>query len=156
TQMIKDSKEKIKKADIVLIQLEIPTSIISEAIKIAATESVPVILNPAPAKVLPQTLLSGVSYITPNDIELSLLTKTSLNTQEDYSHAINKVHKSGINNVIVTRGENGVLFSENQSICQLKSNQVDVVDTTGAGDTFNGALTVSLAEGNSIYEATEF
>lgn len=155
-QMIQASKEKIKQADIVLLQLEIPMSSIFETIKIAAAENVPVILNPAPAKNLPESILSGVSFITPNDGELSLLTKTDLKTQDDYRCAINKINNSGINNVIVTRGQDGVAFNKGKSIYQLKSNSVNVVDTTGAGDTFNGALAVSLAEGKDLYEAIEF
>lgn len=156
TQMIQDSKETIKQADIVLLQLEIPMSSIYETIKITTAENIPVILNPAPAKYLPKSILSGVSYLTPNDVELSLLTKADLNTQMDYKCAINSINKSGINNVIVTRGQEGVLFNVDNRIYHLKSNPVNVVDTTGAGDTFNGALAVSLAEGKDIYEATDF
>jgi len=156
TRMIQDSKEKIKQADIVLLQLEIPMSIISEVIKIAVTERIPVILNPAPAKTLPNSILSGVSFITPNDVELSLLTKTTLNTSDDYKHAINKLHNRGISNVIVTRGQYGVLFSKGECLTHIKSNKVDVLDTTGAGDTFNGALAVALADDKELSEAIEY
>lgn len=154
--MLEESKDLLKQSDIVVLQLEIPMKIIEETIKMANSYNVPVILNPAPAIDISSKILSGVSFITPNNRELSQLTNIELNTLEKYTDAFNDLHRKGVNNVIVTRGGEGVLFSERKIIKKVESEQVDVVDTTGAGDTFNGALSVALAKGNSLFEAVKY
>lgn len=154
--MIEKSMDIIKDVDIILLQLEIPINIVGEIINVAEANNVPVILNPAPAIDIPKRYLSGVSYITPNESELSLLTNTHLNSLEEYGSAFNKIHNMGVENIIVTRGEKGAIFSDKVKIKNISAKKVDVVDTTGAGDTFNGALAFALARGIDLFEGVNF
>lgn len=154
--MIDNNLKAILEADIILLQLEIPISIVEYVCKIASKYKIPVILNPAPAKKLPATILKKISYITPNETELAYLCGDNKINSENIQSSISKLHQDGVGNVIVTQGKKGVFYSEAGIFFQENSIKVDVVDTTGAGDAFNGALAVGIAKGNNLTYSIKF
>ncbi|MFD1362059.1 ribokinase [Lentibacillus salinarum] len=133
-------RDLIKNSDIVLLQLEVPMETIVSTVKTAHAAGVPVILNPAPFQPLPEDILETVAYLTPNEIELASL-------QNDPLFASIK-QKS-----IVTRGDQGVSFVDNGTEREVGGYRVQVQDTTGAGDTFNGALAAEIARGATLEDA---
>jgi ribokinase len=139
----------IKDADIVLMQLEIPIDTVATASKIARKYKVPVILNPAPACKLSDEILSHVDIITPNEREAALLTEMKV-TNSNFSDMARTLRKSGPDTVIITLGVNGAFYFHDELEKHVEGYKVNVVDTTAAGDTFNGYLAVSLAEGNEL------
>jgi ribokinase len=137
---------QIKNSDLLLLQLEIPLKSVMKATDIANKHGIPVILNPAPIQKLPIKLLEGVTYLTPNEHEFKQLLNQASKDEIELIKA-----KS-----IVTKGEKGVEFQfNNQQIC-IEAMQVEVIDTTGAGDTFNGALAVALSNKQSLRDAVYF
>ncbi len=149
---IENLSEVIKSADMVLLQLEIPVETVYSTIRITSGHNIPVILNPAPARYLDPEVLKLVTIITPNEQEAA---KIAFMDGEEVGNAelINALKGLGLNTIIITLGENGVLFSNNGQLGIQDGNKVSVVDTTAAGDTFNGFLAVSLARGESLKEA---
>lgn len=149
------SKQAIEQADIVLLQLEIPLEAVSHAAKLAKSFGKTVVLNPAPAQPLPESLLRDVDYITPNRTELSLLTGSSDN--DDLEASMRKLIGMGARHVITTLGSEGSAFIEaGGPLVQVPGHKVPVVDTTGAGDSFNAALAYSLALRKSLEESVSF
>ncbi|RPF52200.1 ribokinase [Aquisalibacillus elongatus] len=132
-------KKSILNSDYVLLQFEIPKETITYCIDLCDQHNIPLIVNPAPAMDLSPKLWERVQYITPNETEHKQLFNETFNDQ-----------------LIVTKGNEGTSYSEEGKEQLVPSFNVDVVDTTGAGDTFNGALAVSLGEGKNLREAIEF
>ncbi|MEG0807829.1 MAG: ribokinase [Alistipes sp.] len=146
----------ITKAEFMLLQLEIPMCVVQYAISKAVTANVKVVLNPAPATDLSDDLLHKLYLITPNRTECEALTGLVIQNIEDAKKAADILLSKGVKNVIITLGREGALL-KNQSICALiPALQVQAVDTTAAGDVFNGALLVALAEGCSLLDAARF
>jgi ribokinase len=148
---IEASREVIGAADIVLLQLEIPVATVAYAISVIAEYKVPVILNPAPAQALDSALLREVSILTPNEHEAQLLTGF-----KEPSAAAASLQEIGTKTVVVTVGERGAFLSTPEESVLIPSHQVEVIDSTAAGDAFNGALAVALAEGQPIGQAVRF
>jgi ribokinase len=143
-------------ADSVLMQLETPLESVQAAAETAARIKVPVILNPAPARKLPVELLRRVSILTPNETEAELLTGISVMNEPSAAQAAELLLAQGVQTVIITLGARGA-FLANASVRQLVPGfRVKPVDTTAAGDVFNGALAVALAEGKPLAEAARF
>lgn len=138
---IESKREIIANSDVVILQLEIPLESVMRAVEIAKENDVKVILNPAPICELPHSLLQQVDYLTPNEHEKKLLIQ---NKQQE----IELQEK-----LIITLGEHGVAFYEDGQQMNIPANKVQVIDTTGAGDSFNGALAVALSKGQSLREA---
>lgn len=140
-------------SDVIVLQLEIPIETVKAAVSVAHKGNIPIVLNPAPALPLPEELLQQITYITPNETEIKVLTD-----EEDIDRSIEQLFAIGSKNVILTRGHKGVAYgsSENQSVRHYEACRVEVTDTTGAGDTFNAAFAVSIAEGKNISEAINY
>ena len=150
------AKDVIAKADIVVMQLEIPIETIHAAAGLAAENGVKVILNPAPAQPLSDDLLKLVSILTPNETEAELLTGVQVTDLESAKQAAEKLHAKGISMVIITLGANGVYASTPEFTGAVPGFKVKALDTTAAGDVFNGALAVALAGNKSLTDAIRF
>ena len=137
----------IKNSKLVVIQLEIPIKTVEYVLEKCHESNIPVILNPAPAAQLNTNAIDKATFITPNETELRLLFGKG---------DIVEILKLYPNKLILTMGKNGAVYHDGSSLVEIKGNEVKVVDTTGAGDTFNGALAVALVEGMSLGEAVKF
>ena len=146
----------IMEADFLLMQLETPLETIEYAARLAAGNGVKVILNPAPACPLSPELLSNLYMLTPNKTEASMLSGIEVTDMETAKQAAQAIHLKGVEVVIITLGSEGALIYENGFFSTVEATPVKAVDTTAAGDTFNGALTVALSEGLSVKEAVGF
>ncbi|TDQ41016.1 ribokinase [Aureibacillus halotolerans] len=141
---IKAHEDLIRTSDLVLVQLEIPAQTVDAAVETAHTYGVPVIVNPAPIQALSSTIRSFATYLTPNEHEAAVLKK---------EHNDEELHKK----CIVTQGKEGVSYpAANGQQSEIPGFSVDAIDTTGAGDTFNGALAVALGHGSPLDEACVF
>lgn len=150
------SREAIEHADLVLIQLEIPLNTVLFCIKAAQQLGKRVILNPAPACKLPDDIYPFIDVITPNETETELLIGVKITDEKSVSVAADRFLEKGVKNVIITLGEKGAYFKNNETNMLIPACKTDVVDTTAAGDTFNGALAVALAEGTNWRDAIQF
>lgn len=148
--------ERIAAADYLLLQLEIPVETVARAIETAHASGTRVVLNPAPAMPLDDDLLRKVYLITPNRTELETLTGIAVQTPQDASRAAAMLLDKGVENVVVTLGGDGALIRTRNEETLVPAYRVKAVDTTAAGDVFNGALLVALAEGQSLVEAVRF
>ena len=142
--------------DMVLVQLETPLPTVAAAVMLAARAKVRVILNPAPARALPDRLLRQVSILTPNEHEAELLTGIKVADAESAARAARALRRRGVHTVIVTMGRRGVFVADGQVERLVPGFKVKAVDTTAAGDIFNGALAVALGEGRGLFEAVRF
>ncbi|AQP37633.1 ribokinase [Vibrio anguillarum] len=143
-------------AKYLLMQLETPIDGIIKAAQIAKQNRTNVILNPAPARDLPDTLLECVDVITPNETEAQRLTGITVDDDHTAQLAANELHKKGIEIVLITLGTKGVWLSQNGRGQLIAGFKVDVTDTTAAGDTFNGALVTGLLEDMPLESAIKF
>ncbi|EFM95585.1 ribokinase [Actinobacillus pleuropneumoniae] len=146
----------IERADCLLVQLETPLQAVEKALKIAKANHTQVILNPAPAQPLSDEILANIDMITPNETETALLTGIQVVDEQTAQQAANVFHQKGIQTVLITLGAKGAFLSENGNGEIIAGFKVTPVDTTAAGDTFNGALTIALLEGKSMRDAVMF
>ncbi len=148
--------ECIKDSDILLIQLEINADAIREAVRIAKENGTSVVLNPAPYSDLAKELIKDVDFITPNETEASFITGINVNGAKDAPAAAGKMLEMGAKNVIITLGSQGSYYKGEYGEIILPTRKVRRVDTTGAGDAYNGAFCCALSEGKSVYDAMRF
>jgi len=141
---------------LLLLQLEIPTPTVLSATKLAKQNGVRVILNPAPAKELPDELIALVDFIIPNETELSLLTGMEVKDSSSAEKAAKKLIGLGAQNAIVTLGSKGALIVNKDTSTHVEPYQVDVVDTTAAGDAFIGGLASALDSASSLADAVRY
>lgn len=143
-------------ADIVLMQLEIPVETVEYAAKLAGGRGKRVILNPAPAQNLSPGLLRSLYLVTPNETEAEMISGQKVVDLDTARKAAEIIKEKGVKNVVITMGSKGS-FVYTDELCELiPACQVQAVDTTAAGDIFNGALTVALSEGKSLLDAIQF
>ena len=147
-------RKEIENAAVLVMQLETPVETVAWAAKVAHDAGVPVILNPAPARKLPRTLYPCIDWITPNETEAELLTGVKVTDAASAAKATAALMKRGVGHVIITMGSKGVYCGDCRRLFPCK--KVKAVDCVAAGDTFNGAFAVALAEGKSCAEAIDF
>jgi len=154
---IEKADEAIRSADIVMLQLEINFEAIEAALRKAVHYGVPLLLNPAPYTAFPAEWLQHVTYVTPNETEAYGLTGITIVDEASAQQAADKLHKKGVQVVIVTLGKKGVFLSEAQGRGRhIKGFSVETIDTTGAGDAFNGGFAHAVSSGMGIEEAVQF
>ena len=153
---ISRSKKAFSGAAVVLLQLETPLASVLAAARMAREVGARVILNPAPAMPLPLALLRNVSVLTPNESEAESLTGVRVSCDATAARAARRLHDRGVETVIITLGSRGAYVSSGSTNERVAGYRVKAVDTTAAGDVFNGALAVALAEGLALREAVRF
>lgn len=150
-------RNAFRAADFALFQLETPLPVVSAALKLAQDEGARTILDPAPAQPLPAELLSRVDILTPNETEaLSLLGSNATTMDNDPGEVSRALLALGPKAVLLKLGDRGCYYDDGTVTHQVPAFPVNAVDTTAAGDTFNGALAVALAEGRALDEALRF
>ena len=152
---IDKAKDEILGGDVVLMQLETPIETVEYAAKMAAEAGVKVILNPAPAPAVPlsKELINNLYLITPNRSEASRLTGIEVTDLASAQRAALALYDMGAKNVIVTLGSEGSLVYDGHMMMRVEAIKVEAVDTTAAGDTYNGVLASVIAEGKSLIDA---
>ncbi len=154
--LLKDFFAQLKSPGLVLVQLEIPIETVAFVARECSYKNIPVILNPAPARQLGDAILSNISFITPNETEAEFLCGYRVNDEDSVRKAANHFHSKGVENVIITLGDRGAFWSDGKNSEFERAPKANAVDTTAAGDCFNGAFAVALAEGKSISDAVAF
>lgn len=150
------AEEAIEQADLILMQLEVPMETVCFVADIAWQKGKKVILNPAPAHPLPADLLRHLYLITPNETEAEMITGVKITDESSAGEAARLLSEMGVQHVIITLGSKGALIYSDGKAEMVPALKVEAVDTTAAGDVFNGALTVALSEGRSLKEAARF
>jgi len=148
--------EELEGSEYVLMQLEIPIPTVEYIAGLAAQKQKKVVLNPAPAAKFSDELLKNLYIITPNETEAELLTGVKVNDEQSALKAATLLNEKGVEIVIITMGSAGAFLLVSGQSEMIKSSKVEAVDTTAAGDTFNGALVVALSEGKTIHESIAF
>jgi len=142
----------IKSSKIFLTQLEVPKKVILHCLKTAKKNGCITILNPAPASKISKEFYKNIDFFTPNETEAEFYTGIKITNKQNAKKAADKLISLGIKKVIITLGEKGLFFSDGKEDIYLKATNAKAIDTTGAGDAFNGALAYGLSEKKSIKE----
>ena len=145
--------DKIKNSKIFLTQLEIPKEVTLHSLKIAKENKVLTILNPAPASEISKEFFNNIDYFTPNETEAEFYTGIKITNEKEAKEASIKLLNLGLKKVIITLGEKGLFYSDGNEDIYLKAIPVKAIDTTGAGDAFNGGLAFALSQNKSIKNA---
>jgi ribokinase len=153
---LEPARRALQQSEILLMQLEIPLDTVAAAARIAADLGIKVILNPAPARSLPAEILQGLYLITPNESEAETLTGIAISNLATAEIAAEKLRQKGVANVVITLGAQGALVFTAETVQHVPAPAVTPIDTTAAGDVFNGALAVALAEGQNLVQAVTF
>jgi ribokinase len=148
--------KEVAGAGILLMQLEIPMETVVFVAKYAAAQGIKVILNPAPMNELTPELLQYIDIITPNEKEAEMLSGVKVSGLESAKEAATVIAAKGVKQVVITMGAQGALVWHNGQFDVVPARPVEAVDTTAAGDVFNGALAVALSEGKALIESVQF
>lgn len=156
-ELIDENIDVIKNADILITQLEIPIETVEYVLNIAKKNGVKTILNPAPAREISKSILRNVDFITPNETEFEVILKRELKDVNELEEAmLSWQNENKSTKLIVTRGKDGSSYVQENKVKTINTIKVDVIDTTGAGDTFNGALAHGISNGLSMDKAIAF
>ena len=150
---VRNAAERIRSADVVLLQLEIPLETVEFTARLASEAGVIVVLDPAPAAPLGAELLGNVTYLTPNESEAARLTGIEVTDEATARAAAEKLIAAGVDNVILTMGTQGALVATGDRAFMVPSHAVEAMDSTAAGDAFNGGLAFALARGMALEDA---
>jgi ribokinase len=150
------AREDILRSEIILMQLEIPLETVLYVADLGSQAGKKVILNPAPARDLPDELLRKLYIITPNETEAELLTGVKVTDMTSIEKAAKIIHQKGVPVVIITLGSRGAFLFTSEGFKVVSAPKVEAVDTTAAGDVFNGALAVAISKGLEMEKAVEF
>ena len=153
---IEKGRRAIESADTLLVHLEIPSKTVSKSIELSYSHGVKVILNPAPIRKFDRRILKKVFIMTPNEHEAEALTGIKIRTENDAKKASRKILKEVMEAVIITMGSRGAFVATKDFQKLVPAFKTKVVDTTAAGDTFNGFLAVALAENKDLLDAVRF
>ena len=148
-------KDRMADSAYLLVQLEIPMPTVEHSILLADSLGVKVIVNPAPMNALREDLFSHIWLLTPNETEAEALTGVVIGSEEDARTAAAHLMEKGVENVIITLGSKGSLVCTPEASTFVPARKVQALDTTGAGDAYNGALVAALSEGRSLVEAAK-
>ncbi len=146
----------LKDSEYLLTQLETNVSAVDRIIDIAYRSSTKVILNTAPVQPIDDEILKKVYLITPNEVEAEILTGIPVDSKENADKAADWFFEKGVENVLITLGGRGVYIATKEKREIIPAYHVEAIDTTGAGDAFNGGLVAALAEGKDLWEAAAF
>jgi ribokinase len=144
------------KFGILLLQLEIPLKTVEYSARLASENNIKVILNPAPAQGLTDDLLKHIWLLIPNETETEILSGIKVHDNSSADEATTALQKKGVKNIIITMGEAGAYVKSENFTGMVPGIKVNAVDTTAAGDVFNGAIAVALSEGKDLKEAVAF
>jgi ribokinase len=149
-EMARAGEPSIEWAQVLVSQLEVPVPVVRWALETARRHGVPTVLNPAPVQELSDELLGLVTYLTPNAGEVAALTGIEVSDLDSGRRAAARLCERGVGTVIITLGEEGALVYDGATAVHFEAFPIEVIDTTGAGDAFNGALAVGLSAGGSL------
>ena len=140
----------IKRSKIFLTQLEVPKDVTLHCLKTAKENGCITILNPAPASVISKEFFNNIDFFTPNETEAEFYTGVKIVSEKEAKQAADKLLNLGIKKIIITLGEKGLFYSDGKEEIYLKASAVKAIDTTGAGDAFNGGLAYGLSKEKPI------
>jgi ribokinase len=147
---------QIAESDVVMTVLEVPTAAAARAMELGRRHGAMTILNPAPARALPASIFGSVDYLTPNESELRILLGLPADDPRSSQELAGELRRRGARNVITTLGRDGAMILTDRLDLRVPAIEVEVTDTTGAGDAFNSGFVVALAEGKDLVEAVRF
>jgi ribokinase len=153
---VRNSRKPFDSASVVVMQLETPLPTVLAAAKLAKASGAKVILNPAPARPLPPELLKLISILTPNELEAETLSGVQVRDAISARRAAERLQRAGPEFVVITMGPRGAFVLDGTAGQLMRAPKVKAVDTTAAGDVFNGALAVAIAEGQPLLSAVRF
>ncbi|EDP13295.1 hypothetical protein CLOBOL_06461 [Enterocloster bolteae ATCC BAA-613] len=155
-QEVDSLEDLVGRSEYLLTQLETNVSSVERIVDIAYRKGVKVILNTAPVQPVSDELLGKIDLITPNEVEAEILTGIKVDSEEAADKAADWFFSKGVKNVLITLGHRGVYINTGEKKGIIPAYKVEAVDTTGAGDAFNGGLLAALAEGKNLWEAADF
>jgi ribokinase len=153
---VKPLEDIVSAGDVLLLQLEIPVETVGAAARVALKHGARIVLDPAPARRLPDALFESVSVLTPNELEAKGLTGVHPVDDNGLARAADVLHERGTHDVLITLGARGTFVSSAGISEHVPAFRVDAIDTTAAGDVFNGALAVAFVEQRSLRDAVVF
>lgn len=148
--------KRIPNVGLILMQLEIPMHTVQFALEYAYSRKIRVILNPAPSNSVVSEFFHKIDIITPNSHEAEMLTGIVIEDEESAKAAAECLHQKGVKNVVITLGAKGAVLLNDDGFHLIPATKVDAIDTTAAGDVFNGALAVAISEGKDLLAAVTF
>jgi ribokinase len=157
TAEVDSAKSLLADSSVFVAQLELSLPVVEHGLALAHSLGIPTILNPAPAMPLPDSIYKHIDYITPNETETAALTGIAVNSTADAEKAADAFLARGVRNAIITLGAQGVFVKNSQLKAHIPAvNAGKVLETTGAGDAFNGGFAVALSEGMDLAAAARF